>query len=246
MAIRSQFSTGLVAAGENEWIAAPPEGWQKNGTRKGIVWAHPWNGAVTGVDDPDSGAVNQYYMIRDLAEDFIVLTADLGLNTWGNATGVSRVGAARSYLVNTWGCTSVGLVGVSMGALNLLNYWKANPALVAFMALVEPAIDINDVYSAATNTQTSINAAYPAAYNNATHGPTSNPGVWIQTAVPSTTTPMKLWTASDDPTARPAAANAFLTRRPTTERMDLGAVGHSEAAIGVANPDVLAWCKQFK
>lgn len=195
-----------------------------------LIWCH----GNYGTAQADYSAYSTE--LRLLAQRYTVIAADLGFNTFGNDTGVTRVGQAVAYLAASWASSGpVVLVGASMGAAVALNYAVRFPANVAACALIIPALSllVDPSHPAADE----IDAAYPPAYNDATNGPTHSP---IQFAgnLP-TDMPIHLWTSSDDPTVPPATADAFVAARPQTGRTVFGAYGHG--GINVAAPLVASW-----
>ena len=182
----------------------------------------------------------QKALLDTLAQDYAVISCDLGLQAFGNDTHVARIADAITYLEANWGTSGcVVLVGGSMGALGALGYARLHPEKVRAVAAIIPGLDLADLML--RGAAADINTAFGGTYNDSTHGPTHSPVKYA--ASMDATVPVHLFTASDDTIAVPATATAFVTARPQTMRTDLGALGHSEAAVTASIPKVAAWLK---
>lgn len=239
MTIGSSAGADRVVAGEWDVTLGAPPTWIGDG--QPMVYCHG-SGDTSLTVLPKSG---QGPLIRSLAERHTIAVCDLGGQTWGNDTVITRIGQARTYLRNTWGSEGqVTLVGISMGGLAALAYALANPSAVRAVALIIPALDLNDlVVNNRGGAAADVNAAYGGAYNNATHGPTHNPAVYAASL--RATMPIAIWTASDDPICVPSTADGFVTSRPQTARTDVGALGHSEASITAALDGVVQFVRTY-
>lgn len=226
--MRSMHTKGIIAANENDVFIGDRPSWLGN-QKRAVIFCH-------GADDTAIDPVrDQYYLLYGLAKSATVYVGDLGLNTWANPTGRARVEAARQELITKWGHKGkVDLVGMSMGHAVAVAYANQYSQNVRSIAGVIPLIDINNAmnYSAA-----SINAAYGGAWNQATHGPTSNP---LQINLP-TSIPHKIWCADNDTFVPYSIAQAYVAARPHTELVNLGSWGHSDAAVTIATADMIKW-----
>jgi pimeloyl-ACP methyl ester carboxylesterase len=186
----------------------------------------------------------QRALIRSLAKDFLVCIADLGAETWGNDTVISRIAAVKAYLAALGADGPAVLVGVSMGNLSAMAYARANPTQVAAIAGVIPALDLNDIHANNRGgAAAGVNTAYGGAYVQATHGPTHNPVTYAATLPASL--PIAIWTATDDPLCVPATTTTFMTARPGTGSNSVGALGHSEASVAAAATGVVAFIEEY-
>lgn len=104
---------------------------------------------------------------------------------------------------------------------------------VSFALFSETFSSIN---ATATNLSVSLTIG---GYYQATHGATKNPVTFAS----SLAMPVGLWTASDDAVCVPSTADAFVTARPATTRTNLGAVGHTQAAISASVAGVVTFCQ---
>ena len=177
-------------------------------------------------------------LLDALAQNYAVIACDLGYQAFGNDTHVARIIEAVTYLEQTWGTRSrITLVGGSMGCLGALGYTRLYPTKVRAVAGIIPGLDLADLML--RGAAADINAAYGGAYNDATDGPTHSPVQYAASL--SSSIPIRLWTANNDTIAVPATAAAFVAARPATFRTDVGALGHSEAAVTASITSVIDW-----
>lgn len=234
IATLSRLATGYSTANVDEkfWFSATADGWL--GAKPPLIYCHgSGHDAVTIL----SGS-GQRPLLDALAQHYSVIAADLGLQAWGNDTHVTRIAEAVNYLATTWGIHGrVTLVAGSMGNLGALGYARAHPENVRAVAGIIPALDLADLML--RGAASDINAAYPPSYNDATMGPTHSPVQYADELDPDLN--IHLWTASNDTICVPATAAAFVAARPQTIRTDLGALGHTEAAVSAAQASVLDW-----
>lgn len=167
-------------------------------------------------------------LIRELAQFGTVQSADWGLQAWGNDACVAAVDDGVDRLVADWGVTEpVALVGVSMGALSVLNYAVRYPARVACVAAVIGLTDLGALYDTQPSYVAGINTAYGGSFDagdRADHSP-----IAFVDDLPDDM-PISLWTSSNDTLVLPAWHAAFRAARPQTSRFDLGAHGHGWGA----------------
>lgn len=101
------------------------------------------------------------------AEGWPVISGQMGAPPmqWGNATAQARIGQLWDYFKAVLGVVEdrfIG-IGVSKGAMALLNYARANPTHLRALIGIVPAANINDLYvNQAGLFQAQIDAAYPA------------------------------------------------------------------------------------
>lgn len=195
-------------------------------SRRPLVWCHGQGGTALG-DYLGFGSG----ILRHLAQNYTIVAADLGFNTFGNDTGMARVQAAIDYLDLPGPVT---LVGASMGACVALNYATRNPETVRAVAGIIPLVDLNIPDGHGSKAQ--LNLAYPPAYDDANPEHRAHNPMHFADQLPM---PVSLWTSSDDPAVPPATADAFVAARPQTKRVVFGAFGH--AGVNVAGPLVADW-----
>lgn len=236
LALRTILGTGYSATAPTEmhYLAATIRG--QRGEKRGLIYCHGSGDTAESI----TAKTGQRPLLDALAQEYAVIGADLGLQAWGNDTHVARIIEARDYLSSQFGTSGkVLLVGVSMGMLGALGYARLYPGNVQAVVGIIGAMDLADLLL--RGAATSINAAYPPAYDDATDGPTHSPVKYAASLDASL--PIRLYTASNDPTVVPTTADAFVAARPQTTRVDVGALGHSEASITAATAPAIAWLK---
>lgn len=151
--------------------------------------------------------------------------------TWGNDVSIARVEALRSWLAGAYGVddASFFLVVVSHGAAIALNWARQHPELVEAVALVIPAVDVEDIRAnnRGNNYQASIEAAYGDNATWQAQRATHNP---MDYAGELTGLPIKAWYADDDPICLASRVDAFAAASGA-ERRSIGAVGHDAATV---------------
>lgn len=227
-ALRSTLGSGRYVASEVDIIIGTVATWR--GEASPLIFCHG-SGANA---ESAFNKTEQRSMMRQLGQEFAVCTADLGGETFGNDTGITRIGQVKSYLASTWGATGPAvLVSGSMGTLNAMAYTLAHPTDVAAIAAFIPALDIADLLLATDGGAVPplIHAAYGGTYSDVTHGPTHSP---VQFADDLPAIPIALWAADNDTAARPGPVNAFVAARPETDLTWVGNLEHTDAAIGAS------------
>lgn len=232
--MRTTFGTSRYHTGEDDVVFGTAASWSGE-QPAGVIFCHGANeSAVISYADDAQNSIQ-----RGIAEHATVHLGDLGgTNTWGNDTAIDRTDSAKAYLEADWAQVGpVPLIGISMGVLTAMAYALANPTKVLCIAAVIPALDLNDL-KVNRGLAAAIDPAYGGTYDNATDGPTHSP-VMFADDLPDI--PIRLWTASNDPVCVSSTADAFVAARPATERVDLGALGHSDAAVAAAVDGVIAF-----
>lgn len=225
--IRTTYGLDRYFTGEYDAVFGTARSWA-GAQSAGVVFCHGANESAT-IAYADNA---QRAIMRGVGLNATVHVGDLGgTNTWGNDTAIARVEDAVTYLRSGWGQGGpVVLVGISMGNLSAMAYALANPDDVAAIASVIPALDLNDLVTN-RGMGAAINPAYGGAYNDGTDGPTHSP-VLFAADLPAV--PIKLWYASDDPLCVASTVTAFVAARPSTVTVNVGALGHSDAAVAAA------------
>lgn len=172
-----------------------------------------------------------------------VLSIDAGgTQPWGNDTSIARVADGWSYIKSQFGAKSdqVLIYGASMGALIALNWAKANPGLVAAMALHLPVTDLADIHDNnrigyAVEIETAFGGAAGYAAAIAAHNPIANASAFSDI-------PIKMWYASNDTVVMPATVDAFASATGA-KKASLGAVGHTTNTLDPG--EVLAFLRPY-
>lgn len=207
--------------------------------RGGILHAHGWNpgGSNNAVQFLPGGSLGD--TITRLANyGFANLGGDLGGDsTWGNPTGVTAVGTYLTAIRANYAHATkkIGLVGYSMGSMNVLNYARANLANIGAICLQIPVVNGEDVRS---NNRAGAQAAFELAWvNNAgwqAARATSNP---VEYAAQLSSIPILIYYSTNDPTAIPAEIMAFAATHGNCVLVSLGAIGHALTGL---NPTLAA------
>lgn len=179
-------------------------------------------------------------LLDALSQKYAVLACDFGLQAWGNNTHLLRIEEAVAYLAATWGGTArVTIVAGSMGNLGGLRYARLHPENVRAYVGIIPALDLGNLQTIPAIAAELVTAYSPSGYNDVTMGETYSPVKYADELDPDL--PIHLWTASNDTITVPSTAAAFVAARPQTLRTNIGALGHTEAAVTAAQASVLDW-----
>lgn len=239
-AMNIETGLGRYAAGERDFILTPRL-WKPDSAKKGIVWCH--TAGESAADAMSYGGNGENGLVSKLCEllqrpigvfDLGVIGAAApndGKATWGNSVAQARINSGLAFLASTTGCSSTVCVvgGASMGGLNSINYAIANPAKVSAIFGVIPVCNLTNWY--VSNRGGGSNQAYIAGAW----------GITYPAALPANADPMlnlasimgkpyRNYTASDDAFALASEAQA-LADALGGQHLDLGALGHTEAAI---------------
>lgn len=172
-----------------------------------------------------------------------MVVGDLGYQTWINNTFMARMDSQYAYMQSKGADPKIGLICASMGSGNGLGWALRNPDKVAFVAAMIPLLDLALIMSTFPALATEINAAYGGTYNDAVDGPTHSPIKFATALDPDL--PITLFTASNDSVVAPSTATAFVAARPQTQRINIGALDHTMAAIAAAAPYVIEMAEEY-
>ena len=204
-----------------------------------VVFCHP-TGTTTvsyaGNDLANWSGIRR--ILRRVAGMGHVVVCPTAANLWGNTTGRARITDALTYARSTLGASSAPavLIGASQGGLAALSWAMNNPADTACVVGLIGAVDLNDIRDDDDAGQrAAIDAAYGVTYPAALPAGVNPAG----RASEFTTIPTQWWYANNDalvdsPTVTTFAATAG------TDLHDLGALGHTDAAILAVDLDNLA------
>jgi hypothetical protein len=204
-----------------------PDGYQRDGTRRGVVYCHGANEiALTPLSGSLGNVAGLTALMQKVAQVYPVVMFDSGIyvdgvtnsfNNWGNPNGVTRMGQAITWLQDPSGggaeSGTVMVIGESMGHVLAMNYSQANASQIACIAGMIPVCDldlIRDTFEPLGNH--SISGAWatgtwtapgtpplPSGANPAIHANHSN----------IVSTPHRMYYASDDTIAAPSAVLAL-------------------------------------
>ena len=195
-----------------------------------LVWCHGNNGSATG----DYNFYNAE--LRLLAQRHTVMAADLGGNTFGNDTGITRVGQAIDRLVALGASEPAILVGASMGGAVALNFAVRHPERVAAVAGIIPALTLS--VPPGNPAEAAIDAAYPPAYDPGNPAHLDHDPLAFAGDLPADM-PIGIWYSTTDPLCLPETAIAFGAARTQTRLVPFGPYGHS--GIDIAVPSAAEW-----
>lgn len=173
----------------------------------------------------------------------VISAAFGGANQWGNDTSQTRIGQAWTFVKTVLGTKTdkfVG-IGVSKGATALLNYTRANPANVAALLLIVPAVNLTDIHD---NNRSGNAANIETAYTNlagwqaaaATHDPALNTATHASQAIP-----MFLIYGDSDTTIAPSTVTSFAGAVGAATQLVTG-TDHLTTAPAI-NPVTDVWAK---
>jgi pimeloyl-ACP methyl ester carboxylesterase len=258
---RTTYSFGEVIAGEG-LCTFLPRSWTA-GDSRAVIFCHSLGGTALQGSTPDVTPGSAKF-INGIAKKFPVVVTDLGgPGTCGNADAVAAIGLAKTWAETYLGADSGSalLAGASMGGWAMLNYAADNA--VGAVVGVNPRISLADVrnnnrpngwtgtsQNVPFNTDT-INAAWGLAANSTGDYPAHGSSLVALPAGadPNTRTAELVglralyYYASDDPTMLPSILATHVANiGPPAVARSVGALGHSDAAIGaVPVDDVIDW-----
>lgn len=162
---------------------------------------------------------------------FGVIAGAMGGDTFANDAVMGYVTNAHAYLAAQTGASStrVHLVGVSMGGAVGLRWAIQNPTKVASYTGIIPLVDIDNLYqSNAGGLRASIGTAWGVTHPTALPAGANLPA---QAGALSGVVPTQLFYAADD-TQIPASTVIAMGTTLGAEAINVGNLGHTEAAIG--------------
>lgn len=206
-----------------------------------VIVAHGFFGDATSYAPPE--------VRRDLdilaAMGCVVIVSDLGGgNTWGLDSVVDpttgRIAELRAYAAADWGAdiTRMGLIGDSMGAMNILGYmWRA-PSNVQAAVLRLPVVAADLLHDRdPAGLGAGIDAAYGSSANweadKANRDPLAN-AEKLAVVAPD----IRIYYSANDPTVLPSDITAFVaaTGMTSLQTVSLGDVAHDPALVYPAIP----------
>lgn len=228
--MRTSFEVGTYRSGEQSSFVQPYLDLVAATAKRGIVMTHGYQSDATSYVANATFDFPQLLGNSALGIDAGAPTAlgsgTVGKCSFGNDDSIAAVGAAVTYLQARQGVKTdkIMLMGISMGALPVLNWARQNLSKVAAIALIIPVLDLQYLHDTAPsqsqngitfvsqfpNAVTDIQASWgggstpPAGYYN-THSP-------IVYASQLVGIPITCWVSNDDiVTNSPSAPNAFQT-----------------------------------
>ena len=230
MTIWTRYGANDIASGET-YIVVRPKNFKA--AKRAILYVH-------GVEASDGSVAWQQYAERRALFNGLVDAGHVllscthgGNSTWGNSTVMSRITAAKNFLLALPGvsATKVALLGTSMGGLASLNWAAANPLVASCVVGIIPAVNLTDVHTNNRGGFTSaINTAYGGTYSEASNGATNNPAT-IAAAGGFAGFPIQLWYGNSDTIVVPSTVTGFDAAVGASCEANVMSGGHSEAIV---------------
>lgn len=231
MSARKLGTAGSGLQAGEKWMATVPPRLQAGSPL--VVVCH---GALA--NGHSFGAVGQR---RDLdllaATGLVVVAADLGGDTAGNDTNLSRLAeivnwAKRNYSVDT---SRVVLVADSLGAMGALGWAWRNTVQFAGASLRVPVVCADLIHDRDPG---GVGALIDTAYGGGAAWDTAKAGrdpLANASLIEAFADDVRIWYSTDDPTVIPSDITTF-TAASGVRAVPLGAVQHVEASIRAAIP----------
>jgi pimeloyl-ACP methyl ester carboxylesterase len=208
-----------------------------------VVYCHP-SGGSAGRLLTDQGAA-ELQLLEAIADDgFAVIAPDMGgpSDTWGNDLAVTRIAEARSHLhrgrLADPGPTA--LVGMSMGALDIMSCARSRPAEVAALVAAAPVCDLDALRRLnADDLTANIDRAWGLGPDDALPA-RADP---FRNTAELVGVPWLAFYAADDPLVPPESVRQF-SAAVGGEAVDLGPVGHTGIIDAVPIPRVIEFLRR--
>lgn len=236
----SSYAVGRVQAGEGDCVIFSRL--YKSGDGPAVIYGHQSGGSAKVAIDGNAHAGTQALLQTVADAGFLVAAQDQGgLTTWGNTTAQARMTATRTwvqasapYLASSG---RIAIIGISMGAVLMMNWAKANPTLVSCMVGILPATDLTAYYVAGGAGRANIEAAWGVTYPDPLPAG-ADPTIGASSSV-LVDIPYAAYYASNDDIATPAIVTSMAAAIGGTAT-NVGALGHTEAAIGAVDAEEVA------
>jgi pimeloyl-ACP methyl ester carboxylesterase len=241
MGIVTTYGVGQYASGyASEAHTAVWDRAYKSGGR-GMIFGH----LATGNSQYLVGQAGMLPIDAALASFGPIMAGDFGGDQWGNSEAQTLVGDAWAWLKSQYGAKTdrVVLIGLSMGALNVLNWARANPTLVKAIVLFYPVVNLQAMYNgtggASNEFESSINTAYGGVPNYSTYDPASNASSY-------TGVPIRMYYSTADTTVGTANQTAFESAvgGSAFSSASLGAAAHGDMTQPSVK-DIASWVSQY-
>lgn len=233
--MHSRYASGVIAVGEGEAVFSSRL-WKPGTASVPAIYCHHATGTARSAILPTSEtdfSIRRIIEAVTLAGHPVIATDQGGASNWGADPAPARMDGALARIGEFGARTDrVLLLADSMGAVVALNWARANPELVAAVALLVPVVNMEHAHDNASaplpaNIEAAYggNAAYLAAL--ATRNPFEHQEAYAEM-------PIRLWYSDDDPTAAASQVLEF-AEGSDSDAVSMGAVGHAvPAAFDVA------------
>lgn len=201
----------------------------KRSTEKVLIFCHSGGGSYSDVLTLTKTAA----LVRKVVESgYTLYSATWGNQYWGNDASLTLLNNAITAIGSP---SQVGFITTSQGSCLANRYAKANPTKVKAIASFLPAFDLDDLRVNDRNgARALIDAAYGVVY------PAALP-VGVNTALDQLPCPSLYGYSTDDPYVPTSVIELFSKNQSKeSNRYSLGALGHTDAAIGAISKNEVA------
>lgn len=232
------------------------------GLRRSAIYCHPMVSAMTFVAQNTASA---YYGQRALVEavgkeGYTTGGSDLGYfnsGGWGNPAEQTRIGELDAWAHQALSTGGMGgssatrvAIGASAGMMGIANYYGKAPGHAASLAAIVwilPPWDLRSIYvnDRAGDSRAGVQNAWGitwAGVDNLPAGASPRDNTALLAGIP-----MRIYYANNDPLNGPTDVAAMVAAygSATTQAFDVGALGHTEAAINAVDKgDLLRWLEK--
>jgi len=240
VAVAALAGTDRVTAGERDLLLVP----RTRGAGRDlppVVFCHGAGGSALSWADPAAPGTTAAARGLVARTGLAGIAADLGGDTWGNATGIARIDAARTCAARLLGCRPdrMVLVGGSMGGLLAYAYAQARSDQVAGIVAVGPVTDLPELrardplgLAASVDLAWGVSPGVPLpAAADVTRDPAGLHGV-----------PLAVYYSSGDTVVPASTVLPFAASAAADPVVDLGPVDHGDAQwAALPLSDVARW-----
>jgi pimeloyl-ACP methyl ester carboxylesterase len=213
---------GRIFAGEMDYVYEPSS--RREG-KAGVVLLHGAHNPLGFLMAAAPAATGLAAILADAG--FWCIGGQMADNSWGNDASLTRVQTAVALAEAATGVPGCYLLGGSMGGAVALRYMQAYPAKVKAFCGLEPVTDLVNFPTSA-----GLDASITAAWGVAAKGDIPARGLFSSTANKAIVAniPMLLMYASNDTVVTPASVTSFAASMNKATLLNVGALGHSDAA----------------
>lgn len=206
----------------------------------GIVFCHPHQAANVFAGWVEGFTYASRFAAALVRRGFPAITQQMDYDSWANDASMNDITSCIAYMSAMYGThpTKALLVGESMGALAALRYAGKNPANVAGVLGLLPAIDLVGLYTtnafgAGTTIAAAWNVTYPAALPTRADIYGGNTGPNILAAG----IPVRFLYDGADTAALPTITRAFAAASGAQAIQTSNSFGHTDAAVSAMDPE---------
>jgi pimeloyl-ACP methyl ester carboxylesterase len=235
--------------GEGDYFSHPRL-YTPDGTCRGAMYSHGAGGSGVGLHKGLTGAMGEALLGHAICGRYATCSADWGgLVHWGADLSIAALEAGYDQLIARGAAVAPMVhIGASMGNINTLRYaWKHPNRVAAYVGII-PSLDTQQIRDLIPSSRADQDAAYGIVYPAPI--PAESGGVPLNpfTFADELECPILVLAASNDAIVSFATAQAFVAAAQSGASGDatlinLGALGHTDAAMVAAVPHIEAWLK---